>query len=222
MHSTLIDLMQSALCTAAFAIFLLPPGYLAARLFNLKNMRAHSGAEQLLWSVALSIPLALVLAELLGRVQKPAAVLGVFFAMALAAVVVLVDTRKTPAAPISREACLITTAALLLGAYLLITLVDVQVGNRLFVPTVITDWGVRIPFVESAIRGPVPPLNPLSALQPAVPSMRYYYFWYLLCALPGRMLHTPPGGVLAASAVWAGFALFAVAFLSLKYLVGVR
>ena len=224
MHSTLIDLLQSVLCTAVFGIFLLPPGYLAARFFNVKQMRERSGAEQLLWSVALSIPLALVLAELLGRVLTPAGVLRVFFALALGAVVVLVGAPRSSArtaAPIGREVYLVGGTALLLSAYLLLTLLDVQVGNRLFVPTVLTDWGVRIPFVESAVRGPVPPLNPLSALGPVVPVMRYYYFWYVLCALPGRLLHTPPGGILAASAVWAGFALLAVSFLTLKYLVGV-
>jgi len=226
MHSTLIDLLQSMSCTTVFAIFLLPPGYVAARLLNLKEMRERSGAEQLLWSIALSIPLAIVLAELLGRVLPFAAILGVFLAMAMASVVVLlIDAHRSPAkptSPVSRETYLIGGAALLLGAYLLLTLIDIQVGNRLFVPTVVTDWGVRVPFVESAIRGPVPPLNPLSALGPIVPSMRYYYFWYVLCALPGRLLHTPPGGILAASAVWAGFALLAVSFLTLKYLVGVR
>ena len=76
MHSTLIELAQNVLCTVAFAIFLLPPGYLAMRLLNLKNMRQKSGDEQLLWSVALSIPLALLLGELLGRILGTAAVRG--------------------------------------------------------------------------------------------------------------------------------------------------
>ena len=225
MHSTLIELAQNVLCTVAFAIFLLPPGYLAMRLLNLKNMRQKSGDEQLLWSVALSIPLALLLGELLGRILPPVGVLSFFFVLALAAVVLLlVDSRRLQhTAGTSKQTYLAAAAALLLGAYLLLTLIDIQVGNRLFVPTVLTDWGVRIPLVETAIRGPIPPLNPLSALTSAPASpMRYYYFWYILCALPARLTHADPGGVLAASAVWAGSALFAVFFLALKYFVGVR
>jgi uncharacterized membrane protein len=87
MHSTFIALLQSVLCTFAFAFMLLPPGYLAARLFRVKRFRERSGAEQLLWSVALSLPLALVLTELLGRVMAPGAVVGVFLALALLAIV---------------------------------------------------------------------------------------------------------------------------------------
>ncbi len=226
MHSTLIELTQSVLCTAAFAIFLLPPGYLAARLLNLKNMREKSGAEQLLWSVALSVPLALLLTELLGRVLPPNGVLAFFFLLALAAIVlVFIDISRRSArttAGISKQTYLACGAALLLGAYLLLTLIDIQIGSRLFVPTVLTDWGVRIPLVEAAIRGHVPPLNPLSALTAAAPPMRYYYFWYVLCAQPARLTHTLPSGVLAASAVWAGFALLAVSFLTLKYFTAIR
>jgi hypothetical protein len=223
MHSTLIELLQSIVCAIAFAIILLPPGYLAARFSNLNGFRKRSAAEQTLWSVALSLPLAILLAELLGRVLAPSGVLAIFFALALTAVgLVCIDANKktsTPPARISRETYLAATAALILAAYLLLTLLDIQVGNKLFVPTVLTDWGVRVPLMESAIRGPVPPLNPLSALNGPPTSLRYYYFWYVLCAVPARLMHTHAGSALAASGVWAGFALLAVSFLLLKYFV---
>jgi len=224
MHSTLIELTQSVLCTAAFAIFLLPPGYLAARLLNFRQMRTRSAAEQLLWSLVLSIPLALVLAELLGRVLSGPIVLTLFIALAvIATALVISDARHSHnSAPTSHATRLAFAAAILLATYILLAVLDIQVGSRLFVPTVFTDWSVRIPMVASSIRGPVPPLNPLSAVGPTIPHLRYYYFWYVLCAQPARLLHLPATAAFAASSVWAGFALLATTFLALKYFVGIR
>jgi hypothetical protein len=224
MQSTMIEIGYCILCAFGFSLFLLAPGYLAARLSNIKQMRERSASEQLLWSISLSIPLALLLAELLGRILPSAAVISVFLALSLIAlVIVAVESRKPHSqTPTTCETKLAALAAVLLGAYLILTLIDFQVGQRLFMPTTIPDWSVRIPLMESAIRSGVPPANGLSALDPTIPSMRYYYFWYVLCAFPARLLHAPADAVFIASSVWAGFALLAVAFLSLKYLAGVR
>ncbi|MEO6922185.1 MAG: hypothetical protein ABI142_00005, partial [Bryocella sp.] len=217
MHATLMELVQSTSCALVFALFLLPCGFLTAYASNIHGFRERSSLERLLWSTALSLPVAIVLAELLGRIASPGAVEAVFLVLLFMATVLALRIRSRIVW--SREARLIAIAALLLAAYLLLTLLDVQVGNKLFVPTTFTDWGVRAPLIWSAIRGPVPPHNPLSALGGHPAPLRYYYFWYVLCALPAHLLHASPSAALAASSVWAGFALLSVAFLLVKYFV---
>lgn len=218
MHSTLIELFQSSACTLVFALYLLPCGFLTAYAANIQDFRERSNTERMLWTLAFSLPVALVLAELLGRILPNAAVQAIFFVLALLAIL-LALRHKQPSRPWPREQRLIAIAVIVLVAYLLLTLLDIQVGNKLFVPTTFTDWGVRIPLTWSAIRGPVPPLNPLSALEGHPAPLRYYYFWYVLCAQPARLLHASPDAALAASSVWAAFALLAISFLLLKYFV---
>jgi len=121
--------------------------------------------------------------------------------------------------PWTRNRRILAVAAILLCAYLLLTLLDVQIGNKLFIPTSFIDWSARIPLTWSAIRGPVPPLNPLSALEGHPTPLRYYYFWYVLCALPAHLLHTSPDAALAASSVWAALSFLAVSFLLTKYFI---
>jgi hypothetical protein len=225
MHQTLVELVQGLACVFAFALFLLPPGFLFARLIDLNNMRSRSREEQLLWATVVSLPLALVLSQLLGRVLPPNGVLLIYGVMALASLALLAITPRTPQAALTPAMRRGTYAAYLAAAfwcaYALFATATIRIGDRLFVPTTISDWAVRVPMVASAIRGPVPPLNPLSALH-GVAQLRYYYYWYVLTAEPARLLHLPPQAALAASCVWAGFALLAVIFLCLKYLCGER
>ena len=225
MHQTLAELTQGLACVFAFALFLLPPGFLFARLIDLNRMRSRSREEQLLWATVVSLPLALVLSQLLGRVLPPHGVLLVYGVMALASLAMVVYGSRTPHAALTPSMRRGTYAAYLVAAfwsaYALFATTTIRIGDRLFVPTTLSDWAVRVPMVASAIRGPVPPLNPLSALH-GVAQLRYYYYWYVLTAEPARLLHLPPQAALAASCVWAGFSLLAAIFLCLKYLCGDR
>lgn len=225
MHQTLAELSQGLACVFAFALFLLPPGFLFARLIDLNGMRSRSREEQLLWATVVSLPLALVLSQLLARVLPPIDVLLVYGVMALAALALLAFGPRSARVELQRSQRRGTFAACLVAAlwcaYALFATATIRIGDRLFVPTTLSDWAVRVPMVASAIRGPVPPINPLSALHGAA-HLRYYYYWYVLTAEPARLLHLPPQAALAASCVWAGFALLAAIFLCLKYLSGER
>lgn len=225
MHQTMAKLAQGLACVFAFALFLLPPGFLFARLIDLNSMRSRSREEQILWATVVSLPIALVLSQLLARVLPPHGVLLGYAVMALASLALLIAGPRTPHAALlpamRRGTCAAYLAAAFWCAYALFATATLRSGDRLFVPTTISDWAVRVPMVASAIRGPVPPLNPLSALHGAA-QLRYYYYWYVLTAEPARLLHLPPQAALAASCVWAGFALLAALFLCLKYLSGER
>lgn len=101
------------------------------------------------------------------------------------------------------------------------SLVDIQIGSRLYPSTALWDHAVRIAFLHSAMRTGPPIRNPFSYLGSA-PIARYYYFWYVLCSYPSRLSHIDPRCVLYGSSVWSGFLLAALIPLYLRDFLGVR
>ena len=98
----------------------------------------------------------------------------------------------------------------------ILSLMDLQLANRLYVSTAIYDHSVRIPFVEAVARTGVPPLNPFYGLG-KIPVLRYYYYWYVVCALPEHLAGLSACSCFAASVIWSGFSLAALIPLYLKY-----
>jgi hypothetical protein len=206
------------------AIFL-APGYLWATLTNLADFRHRAREEQLLWSVALSIPLAIALCALLGRILNSTTIIALFLLLDAAALIALARTKPlTPRPPTPASTHWMLALMALFGLYCILAVTDIQLGPRLYVSTVIADWSVRVAMVNAAIRSGVPPINGLSTLGPGghAPHLRYYYFWYIVVADIARALHLRAHAALAASCVWAGWGLIASFFLALKYLAGIR
>ena len=89
-----------------------------------------------------------------------------------------------------------------------LSLADLQIGHRLYVSYVAFDHSVRVPFVEAAARNGVPPLNPFYGLGKA-PVLRYFYYWYVVCALPMQLFGLSARGVLQCQRLlerrWIGF-----------------
>ena len=54
------------------------------------------------------------------------------------------------------------------------------------------------------------PVNGLSALDGHPAPLRYFYFWYVVCADLARLLHLPARASLAASCVWAVLGIFSL------------
>ena len=219
---TLVELQQTVAGILLLTLFLLAPGYLAVISLNLFNARQRSIAEQALWALALSLPLSLLLSELLRRVTNLAETTACLLLLSAVALVVAGGSCSRPRAAAPKGTALAGWCAFFLLIYVVLATLDVCVGHRLFAPTVITDWSVRVPMVVAASHKGFPPLNPLSAIGGNPAALRYYYFWYVLCAQVVGSFHLRPETVLAASAGWAALNLLATALLSVRYLAGVR
>ncbi len=115
----------------------------------------------------------------------------------------------------------VPTLAIVWIVVVVLSLIDFESDHSLFVNIAIFDQSTRVNLTESVLRTGVPPANPLYfSGQPA--SMRYYYFWNVLCAFTvARMTHLPVRAVFISSCVWAGFALAALIGLYLKHFLGV-
>ena len=86
---TVADLVQTTVATFAFALFLLPSGYLLGMASNAFCMRGRSGAEKILFSSALSIAATPILAVLLTRAFSYKVTITIFLLLAAIAVAVL-------------------------------------------------------------------------------------------------------------------------------------
>ena len=222
MTATLTELGGIIIALLAFGIFFLPPGYLAGLLLNVFHMRRRSLAEQGLWSLVLSAPLSLLLVGGLGRFWSATAVLVAFGIIALSAIAIWGIRLRQTRPPAPKGVRLAILAALAAVVYTTLATMTIVIGTRLFAPTVMMDWAVRLPLIASAAHHGLPPPNPLSALGGRPAALRYYYFWYVLCAEPVRLLHLPAQVVMSASAGWAALSILAAAILALRYLAGER
>lgn len=220
MHNfTVSDLAQTTLATLAFALFLLPPGYLLGLASNAFGMRRRSASEKLLFSIAFSFAATPILSVLLARWFSFQIALAVFLLLVALSAATLIRQLPAPGhflSSIQRSTWLLLCMALVWFLAVQFSLADLQIGNRLYVNYVAYDHSVRVPFVEAAARNGVPPLNPFYGLG-KVPVLRYYYYWYVVCALPMRLFGLSAKACLDASVFWSGAGLAAIIPLFLKH-----
>lgn len=222
MNFTLVDLFSSVLAIVAFGFFLLPPAYLFAHFTNLAGFRKRTRAEQLLWVSGLSLPLSLFLCAVVGRFLSPLALTSLYAGSALLAFVVGFPQIWRDRSFVVKRLLYykeVLGALLLFVGYVLLVTTSVEVHKHLYESVNFTDWSVRLPMVNAAMRDGVPPSNPFFTVNGHPQPSRYYYYWYVLCAAVGRPLHLSARACLSASAVWSGLALIAVLFLFLKHLL---
>jgi hypothetical protein len=213
---TISDLAQTAVAAVAFALFLLPSGYLLTMAANAFGFRARSAAEQLLFSVALSAAVTPILAVSLVRFFSYRISIAIFLFLALISLGVVVQQVRSGLPPVKRSTWIFVGMALGWFMVVLFSLADMQVGHNLYVSYVSYDHSTRIPFVDAAARTGVPPLNPFYGLGKA-PALRYYYYWYVVCALPLHLLGISAKACLDASVFWSGLGLASTIPLFLKH-----
>ena len=219
---TVVDLVQTALATLAFSLFLFAPGYLFGLASNLHGMRSRSAAEKILFGAASSIAVTPILAVLLTRIFSYKVTLALFLVLALISMATIV--RQFPFPPgffyrIQRSTWVLL--GMMLAWFLLVefSLADVQFRHHLYISYVAFDHSVRVPFVEAAARSGVPPLNPFYGLG-KIPVLRYFYYWYVVCALPMQLFGLSAKACFDASVFWSGIGLASIIPLFLKYFLG--
>jgi hypothetical protein len=202
-----------------FALVLYAPGYLLAWATDLFGFRRRSMAERSCWAVVGSFGLVPIVAYLLGRLIGLGAVCGLLVVMG-AAVVLLLAVTRTPSSWSGKSRLLVTVLVLAWIAFVVLSLVEIQVGHRLYFSVAMFDQSYRVAFSDAVARTGVPPANPLYFPGHAAP-MRYYYFWYVLCAAVMRLADVAARQAFIASSVWVGFGLVAMIGLYLRHFFGI-
>ena len=98
------------------------------------------------------------------------------------------------------------------------SLIDLQIGEKLYFPVVSYDNTLRTAITAAISRTGVPPQNPY--FFPGNPvALRYHYFWFLLCSLidqAGGALVSPRHAIIAGKD-WCGIGLIAIIALYMRF-----
>ena len=222
---TLLDVLGTLHALPFFALLFLAPGYCLGRASNVLRFRRRSPAEQWLLSMGLSIVVVPIALNLLSRGFPLRITVAFCWLLAIIAVGdLLMRWREIGfAARLSMDRSTAIALALAAGwaVICLVSLPDLQLGHRLYSSAAVADLGVRTAFVASAMHGGSPPANPFF-FPSAIVKLRYYYYWYVLTAVPGAASGVEPRAALFASSIWSGWILAAAAALFLKHFYGVR
>jgi hypothetical protein len=201
------DVLGSLVAVAAFAAVLYAPGYVVAYAADLFGFRQMGFPDRSLWAMACSFCVAPISAYLVGRSAGLGGICWIFgISSAVALLLLALRSHRTGWSRRDRW----VTALLACGwiAFVLLMLVDVQTGNKLYFSVVMADQSYRIAFTDAVVRTGVPPANPLYFAGAPAP-MHYYYFWYVLCAAVVKLAHVSARQSFIASSIWAGFGLLA-------------
>lgn len=222
----LLDLWHTALAFSLYPLFFLVPGYVLGWLSNVLDFRQRSAVTRVLLSLTLSISLTPVLTYLVARWLSFFTV-WVFYGLVWAAAIGIVLRHlyregfrslrpKWPNDRATRFALLVALVWLLIGTF---SLIDLQVGQRLYFSVTSDDYTKNISVTDAITRTGVLPVNP--SFHPGHDVMLfYYYFWFLVCSLMDRVggaLIDARGAVFGAT-LWAGLALMACVALALRFL----
>ena len=171
----------------------------------------------------LSLAVSTIASVLIGKALSLTAVIVFFVVCAVGCIVTLcmewLQLRRTGRMwtigwrPLGGPALLL---AIFWIAVTILSLVDFQSNHQLFMSLAIFDHAPRVNWTQSVLHTGVPPANSLYFYKHSAP-MRYYYFWYVLCAAIAQIAHISVRAVLTASCVWAGFNVAALSGLYLKH-----
>ena len=201
------DIFGSVAAVFVFSLILFAPGYLVAFSTNVFNFRQMRFAERALWAVASSFCVSPIAAYLVGKVVGLSGVCWLFGLAGIVALPLLLQ--RSARSDWSRRDKWIT-ASVVIGwtVLVLLLLVDLQIGRKLYYSVVMADQSYRIAFTDAVVRTGIPPANPLYFAGAAAP-MPYYYFWYVLCGAVVKLAHVSSRQAFIASSIWSAVGLVA-------------
>ena len=218
---TALDIVGAVRGMVGFAAILFAPGYLVGSSGDLFRFRSRSFLERIAWAVALSFAVSPIFAILLGWLMSLSAVASGFEVLAGGTVVAMLVQRRRFGIPWNRSTVLLASFGIVGIAVIVGSLVDIQQGNRLYLSVSVLDQAFRVAFTNGIFHTGIPPLNPLYRAGGVSP-MRYYYFWYALCAVCMKVAHVSARQALIASSCWAGIGLIAMIALFARHFLDVR
>jgi len=223
---TLRDLSHTALAFSLYPLFFLIPGFVAGWLTNVLDFRHRRSVTRMLLSLTFSISLMPILTYLVARWLSFSVVWG-FYAItwAVLAGIGIRHVRQLRGSllhsllRISSPLQVSLAIALFWIVVATLSLIDLEIGNRLYFSVTTYDYTKNISVTDAITRTGVPPVNPSFHPGHGV-QLFYYYFWFLLCSLMDRLGGTAidARGAVFGSTLWVGLALMAMVALALRFL----
>ena len=219
MNFTATDILLSTAAFFLLGIFLAPPGYALGWLLDLASFRQQPAHWRILLSLPLSIALTPILVYLLGRFSLASPIWLLYGALLVVAAFIFQGRNL----PIPRAAWI---AIAVCFAIVVIALIDLQFGHRLYYSVAAYDYSFRAAITGAFVRAQhLPASNPFFFAGTPQP-FRYHYFWFMIAALPIRLSealfgHTllAPRYAVIASSVWVALGLMSIAALYVRFVL---
>lgn len=212
---TLIDAGKMAAAFALLPLILILPGYALARALGVAGFAFRPAWQKLLLALLFSTSVMPVVAHLAGRAAGvPGASTVTLLCASVSAWFLWRDGIRRRKAPWRPFAWFCAAWA----AIVFFSLIDLQIGHRLYPSAVSFDLSFRSILTEQFAQFPDVPGNPFFFDgQPS--GLRYHYFWFLYCGLLERLtLGWLPGRlILSASGVWLAAAIGSLLVLFIRY-----
>jgi hypothetical protein len=210
------DFTTTLVAFVAFSLFAIVPGYVAGWLTDACGFRRGSVLRQAALTVPLSIAVLPILVYLPWRFLSITAVWLVMAAMAAAFLIIVTnelrDARRRADAFRCQRRAAWTVGVTAVALWLLIalaSLLDLRMGNRLYISVTTFDYLSRVPMASSiAHQDKLPAITPFLTLPEPV-QLRYHYFWPMVCGLvtvAGQGAFTARDATTAGD-LWAGIGL---------------
>jgi len=224
MNFTLQDILGTCLAFFIFPSVFLFPGYVVSWTFDLFNFKQRRILTRYIIAIVVSVavvPILVYLPSLLASFDVTKLIQAVFFILY---VFIIVDELKKwikdgmSLGVLSRYQKWAFFVAAGWVSFSIVSLVDLQWGNRLYNNVISLDFATRVTLVNAITRTGVPPVNP--SFFPGHPEYitSLYYFWYILCSLidqfGGNLVDSRMA--LIAGDAWCGLALMALIALYLR------
>jgi hypothetical protein len=217
---TVQDVLGILLVLPFFSLILVAPGYLIGLASNVLDFRRRGFSERLLLALAISAAVSPYAINILCRSFSVRIVSALFILLGVAFMARLLLEWRRSNFTFHIEMHRTTKIAIcLVFAWIvvcLISLPDMQLGQKIYSTVATFDYSVRIPFIASALRTGAPPANPFFYPGHFVPA-RYFYYWYVLCAIPAFLSHGSARVTLYASCIWSGLLLASMVPIYLKH-----
>jgi hypothetical protein len=199
-----------------FPLFCFVPGYVIGWATNLFAFRRRRWITRGLLSLGFSLATVPLLAYLLATLISLPAMWAFFsFCWAGFALILITDRHARTWQPLSHHEKIVAGIAAGWVIVAIASLMDLQVGERLYFSTSAADYSVRSVFTAEILRN-IPPDNPLFVAGESFP-LRYHWVWMLVCSLPARLSNIQPRQAMYGGTVWCGLMLMAMVALYVKF-----
>jgi hypothetical protein len=225
MNFTLQDIFGSVLAFLIFPLILVFPGYVISWKFNIFNFNQRQIYARHIIALVVSVAVVPILVYLLSMLASilVAKLTIVVFLILYIFINIVENNRKAEYRMGRVKLTQYQKVAFFIAAgwvsFLIMSLVDLQLGNHLYYNVASYDFATRVSMVNAITRTGVPPVNP--GYFPGHPAniTSVYYFWYIFCSLVdqfgGRLVDSRLA--LIAGDAWCGLAIMSLIALYLKF-----
>lgn len=210
MNFTFQDIFGIFLALILYPFVFVFPGYVVGWFLNLFNFRFRTSLVQTVMAMTISVSIVPAALFLVYRYTSSSIVISILAVLFILSVYLYIKSYKPPLSgnPYQRLAFIFIFFWIILST---LTLVDLQINQRLYFSSNAYDLTTRVSVVDAITRSGVPPVNP--SYYPGQPVLlnSLYYYWYI----PVSIIDQMGGGLvnayqaMIASITWAGILLFA-------------